>query len=254
MFPHLTCGTTSRTGSPHRPGRARSARGRPAGDGGPRGPRGASAHQCREAWHSASPCVARWRPAQRWVLLDEPFGSLDRAPARPSGTRSGSCSERRTECRHGDPRPGRGVVDGGPGRRDARRPHVQVGAPDEVHDRPVTPWVATFLGHAAWCPCRARRPRRDKPLGTVRAERVVSGATRLLVRPEHLSLMAPGEGACDAVVEARRFEGSAVMLVLQAVTSRGCGRPALRTSGRCASGPRGPAAAGRAATLAFGGA
>jgi ABC-type Fe3+/spermidine/putrescine transport system ATPase subunit len=93
---------------------------------------------------------------------------------------------------------------------------VQVGAPDEVYERPATPWVATFLGYGRLVPMVERDGRAETPLGTVRTARAMSGSTRLLVRPEHLRLMAPGEGACDAVIEARRFEGSAVMLVLRA--------------------------------------
>jgi len=132
---------------------------------------------------------------------------------------------------------------------------VQVGAPDEVHDRPVTPWVATFLGHGCLVPMVERDGLAETPLGTVRAERVVSGATRLLVRPEHLSLMAPGEGACDAVVEARRFEGSAVMLVLQAGDIEGAvgdlpSGPAVAAR----RGPRGPAVRDEPPPVAFGGA
>lgn len=155
------------------------------------------------------------RPAV--VLLDEPFGSLDRA------LRSTLRDEVRQLLRAAgqsavmvthDQEEALSMADRVAVMRDGRI--VQVGAPDEVHDRPVTPWVATFLGHGCLVPMVERDGLAETPLGTVRAERVVSGATRLLVRPEHLSLMAPGEGACDAVVEARRFEGSAVMLVLQA--------------------------------------
>ena len=93
---------------------------------------------------------------------------------------------------------------------------VQVGAPDAVHDRPASAWVATFLGHGCLVPMIERDGLAETSLGAVRTAQVVAGASRLLIRPEHLRLMAPGEGACDAVVEARRFEGSTVMLVLRA--------------------------------------
>ncbi len=155
------------------------------------------------------------RPAV--VLLDEPFGSLDRA------LRSGLRDEVRQLLRAArqsavmvthDQEEALSMADRVAVMRDGRI--VQVGAPDEVHDRPASPWVATFLGHGCLVPMVERDGHAETPLGTVRTARVVAGATRLLVRPEHLRLMAPGEGACDAVVQARRFEGSAVMLVLRA--------------------------------------
>jgi iron(III) transport system ATP-binding protein len=155
------------------------------------------------------------RPAV--VLLDEPFASLDRA------LRSTLRDEVRQLLRAArqsavmvthDQEEALSMADRVAVMRDGRI--VQVGPPDEVHDRPASPWVATFLGHGCLVPMVERDGHAETPLGTVRTAHTVTGATRLLVRPEHLRLMAPGEGACDAVVEARRFEGSAVMLVLRA--------------------------------------
>lgn len=155
------------------------------------------------------------RPAV--LLLDEPFSSLDRA------LRTSLRDEVRQLLRVArqtvvmvthDQEEALSMADRVAVMRDGRI--VQVGAPDEVHDRPASPWVATFLGHGCLVPMVDHEGMAETPLGAVRTARVVPGATRLLVRPEHLRLMAPGEGACDAVVEGRRFEGSAVMLVLRA--------------------------------------
>jgi ABC-type Fe3+/spermidine/putrescine transport system ATPase subunit len=93
---------------------------------------------------------------------------------------------------------------------------AQVGTPEEVHDRPVDPWVGAFLGHGRLVPMTERDGLAITPLGTVRMATRVPGATQLLVRPEHLQLVPAGTGACDAVVETRRFEGSAVLVVLRA--------------------------------------
>jgi iron(III) transport system ATP-binding protein len=160
------------------------------------------------------------RPAV--VLMDEPFGSLDqtlrtalrdelRALLRDAGQTAVMVTHDQEEALSmGD----RVAV-----MRDGTI--VQIGAPDEVHDRPVDPWVGTFVGHGRLVPMVERDGMADTPLGTVRMATTVPGADQLLIRPEHLELVPPGSGTCDAIVEARRFEGSSVMLVLQAAGTDG---------------------------------
>jgi iron(III) transport system ATP-binding protein len=160
------------------------------------------------------------RPAV--VLMDEPFGSLDRT------LRAALRDELRALLREAgqtavmvthDQEEALSMGDRVAVMRDGAI--VQIGAPDEVHDRPVDPWVGTFVGHGRLVPMVERDGMAVTPLGSVRTATIVPGADQLLLRPEHVQLVPPGSGTCDAVVEARRFEGSSVMLELRAAGTEG---------------------------------
>jgi len=155
-------------------------------------------------------------PRPGMVLLDEPFASLDqalRASLRDEVRRLLRLAGQTAVMVTHDQEEALSIADRVAVMRDGSI--VQVGAPDEVHDRPLDPWVGSFLGHGRLVPMVGRDGVAETSLGSVRMARVVPAATRLLVRPEHLRLVAPGAGTCDAVVEARRYEGSAVMLLLR---------------------------------------
>lgn len=155
------------------------------------------------------------RPAV--LLLDEPFASLDQAlrvALRDEVRRLLSATRQTVVMVTHDQEEALSMGDRVAVMRDGTI--AQVGTPEEVHDRPGDPWVGTFLGHGRLVPMTERDGVAETALGSVRTATRVPGATRLLVRPEHLQLVAPEAGGCEAIVEARRFEGSAVMLALRA--------------------------------------
>ncbi|MBX3029662.1 MAG: ABC transporter ATP-binding protein [Chloroflexi bacterium] len=154
-------------------------------------------------------------PRPSVLLLDEPFSSLDQA------LRSTLRDEVRALLRAAgqtavmvthDQEEALSMADRVAVMRDGRI--EQLGSPDEVHDRPATPWVGTFVGLGRLVPMVEEDDTAMTPLGRVRiiGER---GATSVLLRPEHLRLVPPGEGDADAIVTARRFEGSNVTLRLE---------------------------------------
>ncbi|MCY7419213.1 MAG: ABC transporter ATP-binding protein [Chloroflexi bacterium] len=151
------------------------------------------------------------------VLLDEPFSSLDqvlrvqlRDEVRALLRRAGQTAVVVTH----DQQEALAMAD-----RVAvmRAGHIeQVDAPEVVHARPATPWVARFLGAGTLVPTTIGNGLAVTEMGSIRllAEPPVT-ADVCLIRSEHLELTSPGEGTVPAVVIARRFEGSHVVLDLE---------------------------------------
>lgn len=86
----------------------------------------------------------------------------------------------------------------------------QRGTPDEVYARPLTPWVAGFVGDVNFLPGVGAGGAALTALGTVAVHGGCTGEVSVLVRPSHLRLGAPGDGA-DSVgtVEEIRLLGHA---------------------------------------------
>ncbi|MBQ1541487.1 MAG: sulfate/molybdate ABC transporter ATP-binding protein [Caulobacteraceae bacterium] len=70
----------------------------------------------------------------------------------------------------------------------------QVGAPDEVHDRPASPFVCGFVGEANRFEGRVEGGRFASGPVVLAAEGVRDGAATAFVRPHQLALAEPGRG------------------------------------------------------------
>jgi len=143
-------------------------------------------------------------PGPKVVLLDEPFASLD------AGLRQATRDEVRALLKENHI----GVVlvthDQEEALSFADRIGVmrsgkleQVGTPEEVYERPATPFVAQFLGRTNLLPGEALGWEANTPLGRLPLAEPATGAVMLSLRPEHLRLEAGGEG----LVLAREFKG-----------------------------------------------
>lgn len=86
----------------------------------------------------------------------------------------------------------------------------QRGTPDEVYARPLTPWVAGFVGDVNFLPAVGAGGAAVTALGEVAVHGDCSGEISVLVRPSHLRLEAPGNGvAAVGTVEELRLLGHA---------------------------------------------
>ena len=103
---------------------------------------------------------------------------------------------------------------------------LQVGAPDEVYDRPANRFVAEFLGEINMLPLKGvrnadngadrplRGPRRSALRGSANG---VGGDAILAIRPEYMSIAreaAPGENGIAATAIASTYLGAATRLDL----------------------------------------
>lgn len=153
------------------------------------------------------------------LLLDEPFSALDaglraglraqvRDVLRSSGTTALLVTHDQTEALS--------MADSVAVMTDGRM--AQVGTPEEVYRRPVTPTVAAFVGDAVLLGGRWSQGRVRCALGEVAAEGGAVGSdgawVRVLVRPEQILLRAVGPGEASdgrpapvAVVRAVDFYG-----------------------------------------------
>ena len=139
----------------------------------------------------------------RVLLLDEPFGALDaqvrkdlRHWLREVHTRTGQTTIFVTHDQEEALELADRVAILDKGRLE------QVGTPDEVQDRPVSPTVVQFLGDAGTIEGVVRDGLvhvGGRSTG-VRTPQDVTGAIRLHVRPWHLALVTPGTGHVDAIV------------------------------------------------------
>ncbi len=85
----------------------------------------------------------------------------------------------------------------------------QFGTPEEIYGRPASRWLAEFLGDADVVPGRAAEGVVDCELGRFPADRALTGAVEVLLRPESVSIGATAarEDAIEGLVVGRSFYG-----------------------------------------------
>lgn len=146
------------------------------------------------------------------LLLDEPFGALDakvrrelRSWLRDLHNRTGHTTVFVTHDQEEALELADRVVVMSQGRIE------QVGTPDEIYDRPVSPFVFSFIGESSGLPVRVEDGQvwfEDRPIG-IPAGEVADGAATLYFRPHDVELL-HGCGGCLAgtVVSSRRVAGA----------------------------------------------
>ena len=90
---------------------------------------------------------------------------------------------------------------------------VQAAPPAELYARPVSPWVARFVGDADLVPGEASGDRADTPIGPVPLAEGATGPVQVLIRPEQLALSA--EAASPLLVESVEFRGRDSLVVVR---------------------------------------
>ena len=95
----------------------------------------------------------------------------------------------------------------------------QVGTPEEVYSRPVSSWVASFLGEVDVFPAVADNGRVEFELGAIHVREELDGPVDVLLRPESVAVGtagAPRDGTVlDARVVSRRFYGHDQLLEVE---------------------------------------
>jgi iron(III) transport system ATP-binding protein len=96
---------------------------------------------------------------------------------------------------------------------------VQAAAPSELYARPVSPWVATFVGDANLLDGDASGQQAATVIGSVPLAASTTGAVQVLVRPEALAI-SPGEpgvagGSAMATVELTEYYGHDSLFVVR---------------------------------------
>ncbi len=108
---------------------------------------------------------------------------------------------------------------------------VQVGSPRELYNFPNNTFVAQFIGSPKMnvVPCKTSGTEfviAGGLAGMMPASR--DGATQLGIRPEHISVVEPGAGYCDGVVEVVEYLGADTFVV---VGCGGAGQVSVRING-----------------------
>jgi iron(III) transport system ATP-binding protein len=123
------------------------------------------------------------------ILLDEPFSNLDatlrdrmRREVRRILAEAGATSIFVTH----DQEEALSIADTVAVMRDGRI--EQIGAPEEVYERPSSRWVAEFLGEAEVLPGTARRGSVECALGTLAVGPSFEGPAEVILRPESLAV------------------------------------------------------------------
>jgi iron(III) transport system ATP-binding protein len=75
----------------------------------------------------------------------------------------------------------------------------QVGSPADLYRRPASPWVASFVGDANLLPGKATGTEADTVVGTVPLDAPLDGSVDVLVRPEHVRIVAGGPSVVTLV-------------------------------------------------------
>jgi iron(III) transport system ATP-binding protein len=186
-------------------------------------------------------------PTPELILLDEPFSNLDaglrdrlRQEVRGILARAGVTALFVTH----DQAEALSIAERVAVMRDGRV--EQFGTPEEIYSRPVSRWVARFLGEIEVVPGRAEGGRVDCELGSVPGEPGITGPVDVLVRPESVAIGISGpEGAASAEVVDRRFFGHDQLVELrlgsgQTIRSRRLGFPAWHPGDRVRAWVDGP--------------
>ncbi|MGE3286271.1 MAG: ABC transporter ATP-binding protein [Pseudonocardia sp.] len=90
----------------------------------------------------------------------------------------------------------------------------QVGPPEALYDRPVSRWVAEFLGDADTVAGRAGGGVVESELGRFPTDAGLRGAVEVLVRPERVTISRDGAGVA-AVVAHRTYLGADQVVTLE---------------------------------------
>jgi iron(III) transport system ATP-binding protein len=100
---------------------------------------------------------------------------------------------------------------------------VQLGTPEELYLQPADPFVATFLGEVNRLPARIRAGQAVSVIGCAPAGGLPEGsAAELLLRPEGLRVLRPGEaGSTEAEVEACRLLGATTLVHMAVADGEG---------------------------------
>lgn len=116
----------------------------------------------------------------------------------------------------------------------------QLDSPDAIYHRPVSDYVADFIGDVTLLPCLATGP--DRLAANVTGwqggrpvqlpQQAIAGQFRLVVRPEHVRLAPPASEGLPGAVEEVINEGSTMMVVIRSaegtqLKARVMGRPAI---------------------------
>ena len=93
----------------------------------------------------------------------------------------------------------------------------QMGSPRDLYENPTNLFVAQFIGSPKMnvMPCNAQGDRFQLPgqgEGRFRPTEIGHTAEKLGSRPEHIEVVAPGEGHCTGSVEVSEYLGADVML------------------------------------------
>ncbi len=168
-------------------------------------------------------------PSPEVVLLDEPFSALDatlrgavreqvRRALAETGTTAILVTHDQTEALS--------IADRLIVLNDGRV--RQIGAPEEVYQRPVDLWTGQFVGEAIVLPGRADGTRVTTALGDLRLVDSAVGSVTVLIRPEHVQLV-EGPGTPARVVSVDYF-GHDALVDLDLVAD-----PGIRISARLAT-------------------
>ena len=155
-------------------------------------------------------------PEPTLLLLDEPFANLDgsllrglgqelKRVLRTQGVAGLLVTHERAQALGLSDRVA--ILDGqSPGKL------VQVGTPEEVYTRPVTPGAAVLTGHVSFLSGHANGDVAETALGNIPIHPSTQGSCRIVIRPEQIRLAGQGP---SATVTYRRFEGTGYALGLE---------------------------------------
>jgi len=108
---------------------------------------------------------------------------------------------------------------------------IQVGTPHELYNRPANTFVAQFIGSPKMnvVPCTVIEGSYSVTGGRSSNYQLTNvSAAQLGVRPEHITLVPFGDGACDGTVEVVEYLGADTFIVLDC---GGAGQMSVRVSG-----------------------
>jgi iron(III) transport system ATP-binding protein len=126
---------------------------------------------------------------------------------------------------------------------------VQAATPAELYARPVSPWVANFVGDANLVDGDASGDRAATSLGSIPLVDAAAGPVQVLVRPEAVDI-APGDGGTVELIE---YYGHDSLYVVRtdagpSFRARAAAAPSLRRGDRVDLRYRGPATVAFATT------
>lgn len=87
----------------------------------------------------------------------------------------------------------------------------QLGTPEDLYERPATPFVASFVGRGTWFEGTSRGQWIDVPWGAVATSRAHHGLARLMVRPHRIGIMRnmqPAAGLTSSDGNSNRVDGT----------------------------------------------